>query len=215
MFLFVSTTFIQSQENLLKNAGFENTDLKFFTFNGATNCPDKVTGWDLSDKPYTPDDYNNIGLNKYVIRGMIEKHNPERNDNKQYLRIQQYEWFGDSKHGGKENAIAEGGIQQTVKVKPSTTYTLTFMYRLSKHVEKDRIVPAYYSIQEDDKAPEKKLFYNELDENWYEGKKTFTTSPTAKQVRVRFYISATRIYNWGGNRLQWADFDDVKLVEAK
>lgn len=204
---------VQAQQNLLQNGGFEDRSYTPFNYEEIKNCPNTVAGWDLISNPNRTDDFNNVGLNKYVVRATMGVYDPvEDENNKQYIRIQQYEWFGDASKGGTADMTADGGIQQTVDVLPSTTYTFSYLCRLSQHTENGRIVPAYYSIQEDNQEPVSRKIFNEMDEKWHEVKKEFITSATAKQVRVRLYISGKRIYTWGGNMQQWADFDDVKLV---
>lgn len=206
---------LQAQENLLENGDFEDTSYTPFNYEEITDCPNTIVGWDLIDRPDRTDDFNNVGLNKYGIRATMGKYDPVEDEaNKQYIRIQQYEWFGDASKGGTGDQLADGGIQQTVDVLPSTTYTFSYLCRLSQHVENGRVVPAYYSIQEDNQEPVSRKIFNELDEKWHEVKKEFTTSATARQVRVRLYISAARIYTWGGNIKQWADFDNVTLVKG-
>ena len=66
-----------AQANLLSNPGFEDTEFQTFSYdnNSVKNCISYVAGWDATNKPgdaeYKKDDYNNTGLNKYMVRGQI------------------------------------------------------------------------------------------------------------------------------------------------
>ncbi len=203
MLLFVSMISLQAQENLIVNGDFENNDFAIFKYESVDTCVVLLAGWD-SIAPLRAGDFNNVGLNMYNVRGVMGYYNPVENGNYHYFRLQRYEWEG----------WADGGIQQTVDVAPSTTYTLSFLYRLSSHAENNTLVPAWYSIQEDSNDPVQKALYNNMDDNWYPKTKTFTTSATAKQVKVMLGVTGGKIYSWGGNINLYADFDNVSLVSG-
>ena len=157
------------------------------------------------------DDYNNTGLNKYMVRGQIGYY-PAGSDtakagNKQYIRIARYEWTKPNEWFG------DGGLQQTIDVKPSRKYELTFLYRLSAHAENGTIVPAWVAFEEVGKTATKKKLYNELDEKWVEKSYTFTTSADATKAIVKLGVTGGYVYDWGGNINLWADFDEVRLVD--
>ncbi|MDD4636325.1 MAG: hypothetical protein PHV66_01775 [Bacteroidales bacterium] len=207
VFAGIPSLMAQEKINLIVNGDFEDSNYSVFSYDNesVTNCPNTIAGWDLIDDSTRFEDYNNVGLNKYNVRATMGKYDPADNDNYQYIRVQRYEWSKSSDGPG------DGYIQQTVDVAPSTTYTFSFLYRLSSHSENSTIVPAWFSIQEDENTPIRKKFYNELNENWYSKEQAFTTSDTAKQVRVRLGVTGGFIYSWGGNIDLWADFDNVNL----
>ena len=186
-----------AQANLLSNPGFEDTEFQTFSYdnNSVKNCISYVAGWDATNKPgdaeYKKDDYNNTGLNKYMVRGQIGYY-PAGSDtakagNKQYIRIARYEWTKPNEWFG------DGGLQQTIDVKPSRKYELTF--------------------EEVGKTATKKKLYNELDEKWVEKSYTFTTSADATKAIVKLGVTGGYVYDWGGNINLWADFDEVRLVD--
>ncbi len=206
-----------AQANLLSNPGFEDTEFQTFSYdnNSVKNCISYVAGWDATNKPgdveYKKDDYNNTGLNKYMVRGQIGYY-PAGSDtakagNKQYIRIARYEWTKPNEWFG------DGGLQQTIDVKPSRKYELTFLYRLSAHAENGTIVPAWVAFEEVGKTATKKKLYNELDEKWVEKSYTFTTSADATKAIVKLGVTGGYVYDWGGNINLWADFDEVRLVD--
>ena len=206
-----------AQANLLSNPGFEDTEFQTFSYdnNSVKNCISYVAGWDAPNKPgdaeYKKDDYNNTGLNKYMVRGQIGYY-PAGSDtakagNKQYIRIARYEWTKPNEWFG------DGGLQQTIDVKPSRKYELTFLYRLSAHAENGTIVPAWVAFEEVGKTATKKKLYNELDEKWVEKSYTFTTSADATKAIVKLGVTGGYVYDWGGNINLWADFDEVRLVD--
>ncbi|MDR2475004.1 MAG: hypothetical protein LBD45_04020 [Bacteroidales bacterium] len=211
-----------TETNMVQNPGFENTDYTLFKYESYDNCPTLVSGWDLIANPTFTDDYNNVGLNKYIVRGTMgffgaaDPASDGDANNRQYLRIQQYEWYGSSDGKPGTTEPGTGGIQQTVDVVPNATYSFSFLYRLSSHAESGKIVQAYYSITSGgtDIVSGTKL-YNELDEKWYEREKKFTVPETASTATLHLYISAPRIYTWGGNISQWIDVDNVKLVREE
>ncbi|WP_455587085.1 hypothetical protein [Bacteroides sp.] len=217
---FTGTTSLMAQSaddtNLLSNPGFEDTDFQVFKYEEVTNCINYVAGWDATHKPgdadFAANDYNNPGLNKYMVRGQVGYY-PADSDtakagNKQYIRISRYEWTKPNEWFG------DGGLQQTVDVKPSSKYELTFLYRLSSHAEKGTIVPAWVSFEEVGKTATKKKLYNNLDEKWTEKSYTFTTSADATKAIVKLGVTGGYIYDWGGNIRLWADFDEVRLVDV-
>ena len=206
-----------AQANLLSNPGFEDTEFQTFSYdnNSVKNCISYVAGWDATNKPgdaeYKKDDYNNTGLNKYMVRGQIGYY-PAGSDtakagNKQYIRIARYEWTKPNEWFG------DGGLQQTIDVKPSRKYELTFLYRLSAHADNGTIVPAWVAFEEVGKTATKKKLYNELDEKWVEKSYTFTTSADATKAIVKLGVTGGYVYDWGGNINLWADFDEVRLVD--
>lgn len=206
-----------AQANLLSNPSFEDTEFQTFSYdnNSVKNCISYVAGWDATNKPgdaeYKKDDYNNTGLNKYMVRGQIGYY-PAGSDtakagNKQYIRIARYEWTKPNEWFG------DGGLQQTIDVKPSRKYELTFLYRLSAHAENGTIVPAWVAFEEVGKTATKKKLYNELDEKWVEKSYTFTTSADATKAIVKLGVTGGYVYDWGGNINLWADFDEVRLVD--
>lgn len=207
-----------AQTNLLSNPGFEDTEFSTFSYdnNSIKNCISHVAGWDAYHKPgdaeYKKDDYNNPGLSKYMVRGQVGYY-PADSDtakagNKQYIRISRYEWTKPDEWFG------DGGLQQTIDVKPSSKYELTFLYRLSSHAEKGTIVPAWVSFEEEGKTATKKKLYNNLDEKWTEKSYTFTTGADATRAVVKLGVTGGYIYDWGGNIRLWADFDEVRLVDV-
>ena len=146
-----------------------------------------------------------------MVRGQIGYY-PAGSDtakagNKQYIRIARYEWTKPNEWFG------DGGLQQTIDVKPSRKYELTFLYRLSAHAENGTIVPAWVAFEEVGKTATKKKLYNELDEKWVEKSYTFTTSADATKAIVKLGVTGGYVYDWGGNINLWADFDEVRLVD--
>ncbi|MDD3323314.1 MAG: hypothetical protein PHS59_17910 [Paludibacter sp.] len=202
--LFISLISLQAQ-NLLVNGDFENKDFATFGYESILGCPDLVAGWD-SIAPFTEGTFNNTGLYIYNVRATMRL---DTVPNSQYIRIARYEWDGNT----------DGGLTQTVDVLPNTTYTLSFLYRLSTHAESSTLVPAWCKIQEDDNTPSKSSLYNtnydNMDYKWYPKTKTYKTSATAKQIRVMLGVTGGKIYSWGGNIDMWADFDNVSLVAAE
>ena len=108
--------------------------------------------------------------------------------------------------------------QAKMNVAPNATYSFSFLYRLSDHAENGTLVPAFYSVDEIDEEGnvttllKKKKLYNEMDNKWYSLEKEFTTSETAKEVRVKVGVTGGYIYSWGGNMRLYADYDNVSLV---
>lgn len=202
--------------NLLVNSDFEDTDFQVFKYESVENCINYVAGWDATAKPgddgFRLKDYNNEGLNKYMIRGQVGYYPADsdtaKSGNKQYIRIARYEWTKPSEWFG------DGGLQQTIDVLPSHKYELTFRYRLSAHAEAGTIVPAWVAFQEVGQTTAKKKLYNNLDEKWAEKSYTFTTSATATKAIVKLGVTGGYIYDWGGNMRLWADFDEVRLVDV-
>lgn len=205
----------EGKTNLLANPGFEDTSYKLFKYESVGNCPDYVAGWNSShereDAGFRTGDYNNEGLNKYNVRGQIGFYSADsdtaKNGNKQFIRVARYEWTKPDEWYG------DGGMQQTIDVLPSHTYSLTFLYRLSAHTENGTIVPAWVGFQEEGGAMNKKKLYNNLEETWTEKSFTFTTSATAKKATVHLGVTGGYIYSWGGNINLWADFDDVFVAD--
>jgi len=196
---FLFTT--EAQVNLLLNGDFEDTNYNTFTYESITNCPDQIPGWDMEDS-IVAGDYNNVGLDKYNIRAVIGLN--DSIENKQYLRIQRYEWDG----------WGDGGLQQTVSILPSRIYKLSFLYKLSSNSVNSTIVPAWFRIQEDDNAAVTKKLYNNLDEKWTTKSYTFTSSDSATSLLIYLGITGGKLYSWGGNIDFWAEFDNVELIET-
>lgn len=193
-------------QNLLLNGDFENKDFGTFGYDNGSivGCPDLVAGWD-SVAPFKAGDFNNEGLYMYNVRATMRL---DTVPNSQYIRIARYEWDGNT----------DGGLTQTVNVLPNTTYTLTFLYRLSINSVNNTLVPAWCKIQEDNNTPSKSSLYNtnydNKDYKWYPKTKTYKTSATASQIRIMLGVTGGKIYSWGGNLDMWADFDNVSLVAA-
>lgn len=156
-------------------------------------------------------DYNNNGITKYNVRATVQTEDLAENGGKQCIRIQRYEWTKPS-----DNPY-DGALQQTVEVAPDTKYSFSFLYRLSDHAENGTLVPAFYSVDEIDAEGnvtallKQKKLYNEQDNKWYSMEKEFTTSSTAKEVRVKVGVKGGYIYSWGGNMRLYADYDNVTL----
>lgn len=220
VFSFAGPLFLQAQNNvsnnLLLNPGFEDTEYQVFKYESVDNCINYIADWDVTSKPgdetFRMEDYNNAGLNKYMVRGQVGYY-PADSDtakagNKQYIRIARYEWTKPTEWYG------DGGIQQTIDVLPSHKYELTFLYRLSAHSENGTIVPAWVAFEEIGKDAIKKKLYNNLDEKWIRKTYTFTTGEDATKAIVKLGVTGGYIWDWGGNIQLWADFDEVNLTDV-
>ena len=201
--------------NLLANPGFEDTDFETFGYESVVNCPNRVAGWNLArekdDPEFKANDFNNSGLSKYMVRGEMGYYSADsdtaKNGNKQFIRVARYEWTKPDEWSG------DAGMQQTIDVLPSHTYSMSFLYRLSAHANNNTLVPAWVAFQEGDKALTKKKLYNNLKENWMEKSYTFTTSADATKATIHLGVTGGSIYSWGGNMQMWADYDEVLVAD--
>lgn len=201
---------LAAQQNLLTNGDFEAT-VKTFSYETVFGCPVLVPGWDTV--AVKNEFFNNVGLDRYNIRATMGTFLPAATGGSQYLRIQRYEWDGWS----------DGGIQQTIPVEPSATYTLSFLYRLSIVTGSTTtpLVPAWYRVYQDSTVSllSKALYNYNIDNikdsaNWFTITKNFTTSATAKNIRVNLGVTGGKLYSWGGSIGFYGDFDNVKLVKV-
>lgn len=201
---------LAAQQNLLFNGDFEAT-VKTFSYETVYGCPVQVPGWDTV--AVKNEFFNNVGLDRYNIRATMGTFLPATTGGSQYLRIQRYEWDGWS----------DGGIQQTIPIEPSTTYTLSFLYRLSIITGSTTtpLVPAWYRVYQDSTITvlSKALYNYNIDivkdsANWFTITKNFTTSASAKNIRVNLGITGGKLYSWGGSIGFYGDFDNVKLVKV-
>ncbi len=204
-----------AQDNLVQNGDFEDLNYTPFVYeDNVKRCPDMIAGWDKREGDFKEKDFNNLGLDKYYVRGEIVTDSLADTGGSQCIRIQRYEWSGSEK--GYPQGV-DGGIQQTIEVAPDTEYSFSMLYRLSNRMSGSTVVPAFWVIYEgDETATEtqntRKKLYNEMDNKWYSTSKKFTTQATTTRVRLYLGIQGGYVQSWGANMGMFADYDNVSLI---
>lgn len=231
LFAFICTT--TSQQNLIQQGDFEEPGIETFVYEGHT-CPIYLPGWDFKEDRNIDnlalDDFNNNYINKWSVRAeMLYEEAPE-DDNYQHLRLQRYEWQSAA------GWIEWFGIDQTVNIKPETTYTLTFDYRINPAQDTTEVsnfkeadgfatieVPAAVvfiipDMEDSVVVLESRTFNNwdkeDLNKNWDTKKILYKTPANVDKMTVRLAVKSGQVYDWGGNINMWMDIDNVSLVEG-